>query len=110
MTTKDVIIQNIIIYEVLTRRKSILDQLIEGFQEAGILTSFSEDMEDLFVLKSGTGPTSQEIVAMIQYADDIGDNQQSMQLLKDYIYSLNEQGIAIIVIVFKTISHQNVIS
>lgn len=91
MNTRDVIVQNIIVHEVLTKRKSVLDQFREGFEALGfdvVLQSFPDEMEPLLVMqhKQNCLPTASKVIALLRLEEPTNPvHAETFQHLQDYI-------------------------
>ena len=94
MTNRDVIVQNILLHELITKRQPALEQIVEGLKSMNffhVMASFREMFESVFVFGAGgsTSLTAQDLLKMLQKRDTPDD---VFAWLKDYVKSLDEEG------------------
>ena len=94
MTNRDVIVQNILLHELITKRQPALEQIVEGLKSMNffhVMASFREMFESVFVFGAGgsTALTAQDLLKMLQKRDTPDD---VFAWLKDYVKSLDEEG------------------
>jgi hypothetical protein len=94
MSTKDAILQNILLHEVLLRRKPMLDQLCGGLAEVGfgeMWSAFRDMFKVLLVPGPNANTTPRDIIDLLEYSGD-AEGRSTFEMLISYVKELDEEG------------------
>ena len=79
--TREMVLQSIILYEILLKRKLIIDQLAEGLESLGfrdLMVAFPDAFEPLFVAAvSGNSVTADQILEMITPPNSCSEDEHT---------------------------------
>lgn len=96
MNSRDVIVQQMMLHEVIFSRKAALDQFQEGLCVLNfieLLQQFPVLFEPLFVCASASSdPTPDMISSMLRANPSTSDQEKTYSFLKEYISSLSIEG------------------
>ena len=97
MSTKDYIIQQIMVNEVIYTRKAAIDQFIDGLcalRFFELLVNFPLAFEPLFLASKANSPGVDDIIGLLQLSPDCSSDrdQRTFSMLKDFIKSLDSEG------------------
>ena len=94
MSNKDLILQEILSYEAITRISKLLDQLAEGLQTLGVLKImrlFPQNFVDLFTYKPISGAEVAECLCISPNLQDPGD-AVTIKHLRRFIRESSDEG------------------
>ena len=95
MSSKDYIVQQIMLNQVICLRKAAIDQFLDGLcslRFVELIVNFPKEFEPLFLaeMASSTTPSNANIADMLQLSDD--QDMAVFNMLKDYVKSLTPEG------------------
>ena len=97
MSTKDYIVQQITVNEVIYAWKAAINQFVDGLcalRFLELLENFPLPIEPLFLASKANTPGVDDILGLLQLSPDCSSDsaQQTFIILKDFIKSLNPEG------------------
>lgn len=96
MTTRDYIMQQIMLNQVIYFWKAAIDQFLDGLcfiRFSELIMNFPKEMEPLFLAAVNSTPTIDELIAMLKLSGaSTSQEEATFLMLKDYIRSLDPKG------------------
>ena len=95
MSTRDYLVQQIMVNEVIYTRKASIDQFIDDLCVLRFfeLVNFPLVFEPLFLASKANTPGIEDVLSLLQFSPDCSSDkdQETFSMLKDFVKSLNSE-------------------